>query len=143
MSTSIAAPIAAKTMSGADILVHSLVEHGVEVLFAYPGGCSMPMHQSLTRYRRPNPHHSAPPRAGRRLCRPGLRPHHRQSRRLHGHQRPRRHQPGHRHRRRQAGQHSADRHHRPGADRRDRHRCLSGNADRRSLPRRSPSTITW
>ncbi|MGI8981715.1 MAG: biosynthetic-type acetolactate synthase large subunit [Pirellulaceae bacterium] len=37
-------------MSGADILVKSLVDHGVEVLFAYPGGCSMPMHQSLTKY---------------------------------------------------------------------------------------------
>ncbi len=35
---------------GADILVKSLVDHGVEVLFAYPGGCSMPMHQSLTKY---------------------------------------------------------------------------------------------
>jgi acetolactate synthase-1/2/3 large subunit len=37
-------------MTGADILVRSLVEHGVDVIFAYPGGCSMPMHQSLTRY---------------------------------------------------------------------------------------------
>src|SRR5215212_10677089 len=37
-------------MSGSDILVKSLVDHGVEVLFAYPGGCSMPMHQSLTKY---------------------------------------------------------------------------------------------
>ncbi|MEI8212951.1 MAG: biosynthetic-type acetolactate synthase large subunit [Planctomycetota bacterium] len=37
-------------MSGADIVVHSLVEHGVDVIFAYPGGCSMPMHQALTRY---------------------------------------------------------------------------------------------
>jgi acetolactate synthase-1/2/3 large subunit len=37
-------------MSGADILVKSLVDHGVEVLFAYPGGCSMPLHQALTRY---------------------------------------------------------------------------------------------
>lgn len=37
-------------MSGADILVQSLVNHGVEVVWAYPGGCSMPMHQSLTRY---------------------------------------------------------------------------------------------
>jgi acetolactate synthase-1/2/3 large subunit len=37
-------------MSGADILVKSLVDHGVEVLFAYPGGCSMPLHQSLTKY---------------------------------------------------------------------------------------------
>jgi acetolactate synthase-1/2/3 large subunit len=37
-------------MCGADILVKSLVDHGVEVLFAYPGGCSMPLHQSLTKY---------------------------------------------------------------------------------------------
>lgn len=42
---------AAKTqlMSGADILVQSLVRHGVETIFAYPGGCSMPLHQALTR----------------------------------------------------------------------------------------------
>src|SRR5688572_16390371 len=38
-------------MSGADILVKSLVDHGVEVLFAYPGGASMPLHQSLTKYK--------------------------------------------------------------------------------------------
>jgi acetolactate synthase I/II/III large subunit len=37
--------------SGADILVESLLNHGVEVMFAYPGGASMPLHQSLTRYR--------------------------------------------------------------------------------------------
>lgn len=37
-------------MNGADILVKSLVDHGVDVVFAYPGGCSMPMHQSLTKY---------------------------------------------------------------------------------------------
>ena len=39
-----------KVMTGADILVQSLVNHGVEVIFAYPGGCSMPLHQALTRY---------------------------------------------------------------------------------------------
>ena len=37
-------------MSGADILVQSLVNEGVEVLFAYPGGASMPLHQALRRY---------------------------------------------------------------------------------------------
>jgi acetolactate synthase-1/2/3 large subunit len=37
-------------MSGADIVVKSIVDHGVDVIFAYPGGCSMPMHQALTRY---------------------------------------------------------------------------------------------
>jgi acetolactate synthase-1/2/3 large subunit len=36
--------------NGADILVKSLVDHKVEVVFAYPGGASMPIHQALTRY---------------------------------------------------------------------------------------------
>ena len=35
---------------GADILVQCLVNHGVEVVFAYPGGASMPIHQALTRF---------------------------------------------------------------------------------------------
>ncbi|HRX79624.1 MAG TPA: thiamine pyrophosphate-binding protein, partial [Pirellulaceae bacterium] len=38
-------------MNGADILVKSLVDHDVEVIFAYPGGASMPLHQALTRYK--------------------------------------------------------------------------------------------
>src|SRR5438874_4182438 len=37
-------------MSGADILIQCLVNHGVEVVFAYPGGASMPIHQALTRF---------------------------------------------------------------------------------------------
>ena len=36
--------------TGADIVIQSLVNLGVEVIFAYPGGCSMPLHQSLIRY---------------------------------------------------------------------------------------------
>src|ERR671928_47235 len=36
--------------SGADILVQALVNHGVDTIFAYPGGASMPLHQALTRY---------------------------------------------------------------------------------------------
>src|SRR5712664_2351490 len=36
--------------SGADILVQCLVNHGVDVIFAYPGGASMPIHQALTRF---------------------------------------------------------------------------------------------
>jgi len=36
--------------SGADILVEALVNHGVDTIFAYPGGCSMPLHQALTRF---------------------------------------------------------------------------------------------
>jgi acetolactate synthase-1/2/3 large subunit len=38
-------------MSGADILVKSLVDHNVEIIFAYPGGASMPLHQALTRFK--------------------------------------------------------------------------------------------
>ena len=41
---------ASQMMTGSDILVQSLVDHGVEVLFAYPGGASMPLHQALTRF---------------------------------------------------------------------------------------------
>jgi acetolactate synthase-1/2/3 large subunit len=37
-------------LSGADILVQCLLNHGVETVFAYPGGASMPIHQALTRF---------------------------------------------------------------------------------------------
>ena len=37
-------------VSGADVVVESLFRQGVDVIFAYPGGASMPLHQSLTRY---------------------------------------------------------------------------------------------
>ena len=42
---------AAAVTTGADILVQSLVNHGVEVIFAYPGGASMPLHQALTKFK--------------------------------------------------------------------------------------------
>jgi acetolactate synthase I/II/III large subunit len=37
-------------MMGADILCQCLLNHGVDVVFAYPGGASMPIHQALTRF---------------------------------------------------------------------------------------------
>jgi acetolactate synthase-1/2/3 large subunit len=37
-------------LSGADILVQCLINQGVGVVFAYPGGASMPLHQALTRF---------------------------------------------------------------------------------------------
>src|SRR5260221_611924 len=40
---------AATPITGADILVESLIRHGVMVVFAYPGGASMPIHQALTK----------------------------------------------------------------------------------------------
>ncbi|MDR3110104.1 MAG: biosynthetic-type acetolactate synthase large subunit [Planctomycetaceae bacterium] len=38
-------------MSGADIVVQSLINAGIDCIFAYPGGQSIPLHQALTRYR--------------------------------------------------------------------------------------------
>jgi acetolactate synthase-1/2/3 large subunit len=42
-------PQRGEMMNGAEILVASLEREGVEVIFAYPGGASMPIHQALTR----------------------------------------------------------------------------------------------
>ncbi len=39
----------AALQTGADILVQCLLNHGVDTVFAYPGGASMPIHQSLTK----------------------------------------------------------------------------------------------
>ena len=51
MTTAAKTPADTQLLTGADILVKSLVDHGVDVLFAYPGGASMPLHQSLTKYK--------------------------------------------------------------------------------------------
>lgn len=51
MATATPSKTAADVTSGADILVQSLVNHGVKTIFAYPGGCSMPLHQALTRHK--------------------------------------------------------------------------------------------
>jgi len=40
---------AGKEMNGAEILVNCLEREGVDVIFAYPGGASMPIHQALTK----------------------------------------------------------------------------------------------
>ena len=44
-------PATEQPASGADIVVQSLVNHGVDTIFAYPGGCTIPLHQALTRFR--------------------------------------------------------------------------------------------
>ena len=38
-----------KEMNGADIVVEGLIREGVDVIFAYPGGASLEMHQSLAK----------------------------------------------------------------------------------------------
>jgi acetolactate synthase-1/2/3 large subunit len=50
-STGSGAPVSPQPICGADIVVQALVNHGVDTVFAYPGGTSMPLHQSLTRFR--------------------------------------------------------------------------------------------
>ena len=42
---------ATQTLTGADVLVEGLIRQGVEMIFAYPGGASMPLHQALLRQR--------------------------------------------------------------------------------------------
>ena len=48
-SAKAAAPERGQKMNGADILVSCLEREGVDTIFAYPGGCTMPIHQALTR----------------------------------------------------------------------------------------------
>lgn len=43
------APQKSTAMGGADILIEALLRQGVDTVFAYPGGASMEMHQSLVR----------------------------------------------------------------------------------------------
>ncbi len=50
-TTPLAKQAAMQMTSGADVVVQSLVNHGVTTVFAYPGGASMPLHQALTRFR--------------------------------------------------------------------------------------------
>ena len=49
LATARRAPGLGETMNGAEILVTAMEREGVEVIFAYPGGASMPIHQALTR----------------------------------------------------------------------------------------------
>lgn len=45
------AEIRPTTLDGAEIFVRALIRQGVDLIFAYPGGASMPLHQSLTYHR--------------------------------------------------------------------------------------------
>ena len=40
-----------QVMSGADIVVETLIRNGVEVVFGYPGGTTIPLHQAFSRRR--------------------------------------------------------------------------------------------
>lgn len=49
MATKIAVEKATRAMKGSEIVVEGLVREGVEVVFGYPGGASMEIHQALTK----------------------------------------------------------------------------------------------
>ena len=51
MSTATTPKTGLKTKSGAEILVQALIRQGVNCVFAYPGGASMPLHQALRSHR--------------------------------------------------------------------------------------------
>ncbi|MFO1003118.1 MAG: thiamine pyrophosphate-binding protein [Planctomycetaceae bacterium] len=42
---------ATQTINGAQILIEMLVRLGTDTIYAYPGGCSMPLHQALREQR--------------------------------------------------------------------------------------------
>ena len=44
-----APPKTAQPQKGADIVIEALVREGVDIIFGYPGGASMELHQALTR----------------------------------------------------------------------------------------------
>jgi acetolactate synthase I/II/III large subunit len=44
-------PTSPQPTTGADIVVQSLVNHGVDTVFSYPGGSVIPLHQAFTRFR--------------------------------------------------------------------------------------------
>ncbi|MCA9095987.1 MAG: acetolactate synthase large subunit, partial [Planctomycetaceae bacterium] len=51
MSVEIEPKTSQQIINGADILVEALIRQGADTIFAYPGGASMPLHQSLTKRR--------------------------------------------------------------------------------------------
>ena len=51
MATATKPRTAPQLQCGSDIVVQCLINHGVDVIFAYPGGASMPLHQSLVAFK--------------------------------------------------------------------------------------------
>ena len=120
-------------MRGADIVIKCLENEGVEVVFGYPGGASMELHQSLTRSKKIRtilPRHEQ----GERVRRRSLCARQRQDRRVPRHQRARRDQSGHRHRRRVHGFRADGGHHRASAPSDDRQGRVPGNRHIRDDP---------
>ncbi len=115
--------------SGADILVEALCDLGVEVVFGYPGGAvlrSMTRCSGRTPTARGSSTSSSATNRRRRMRRKAM-PARPASPASSSSLRPRRDQCGHRHHRCAARFDPDGRHHRPGSDRADRHRCVPGS----------------
>ena len=50
-SSSTESSTSADLLKGSQVLVQALIRHNVEVIFAYPGGASMPLHQALLKHK--------------------------------------------------------------------------------------------
>lgn len=51
MATATKPRTAPQLQCGSDIVIQCLINHGVDTIFAYPGGASMPLHQSLVAFK--------------------------------------------------------------------------------------------
>ena len=130
------------TVKGADAVLKALEQEGVEVDLRHPRRRE---HADLRPAGGPlaDPPRALPSRAGRGPRRRGLRLGHRQGRRVHGHQRPRRHEPRHAARRREDGL-GADRRASPARSRRRSSATTRSRKPTSPASRcRSPSTTSW
>ena len=89
-------PDRGEVMNGAEILVSCLEREGTRIVFAYPGGASMPIHQALTKSKKIRVV-LASARAGGCVCRRGLRAGYGKAGCLHGDIGPRCDESRHRH----------------------------------------------
>ena len=112
-------------LTGAQSLIRSLEQAGVDTVFGIPGGAILPAYDPLFDSAA-DPAHPGPPRAGRGPRRHGLRPGHRPGGGVHGHQRSGGDEPGDPDRRRAHGLGADGRDHRSGPQQGDRDRRLPG-----------------
>ena len=122
--------------TAADVLIDTIHDWGVEVVFGLPGDGINGIMEALRKRQDRDPLRPGAPRGGGRVHGLRLRQVHRQARRLPGHLRARRHPSAERPLRRQARRPAGARHHRPSLPRPDRHLRAAGRRPRPGLRRR-------
>ena len=120
----------------ADVLIDTIHDWGVEVIFGLPGDGINGIMEALRKRAGPDPLHPGAPRGVGRLHGVRLRQVHRQAGRLPGHLRTRRHPPAQRPLRRQARRPAGAGDHRHALSRPDRHPHAAGRRARQALRRR-------